>query len=224
MKYLAGTIAILLMVATGFFFSITFAAVNTIDDEDAGWSTVGTWTEYTGGEGIGGDIYYDETGSGSETATWNFGTGTTGSCVVEIHYTTHSNRATDSPYTIKGFTSIVTTPTVSNPIVGVADNIDETGSADPDAITIDINQELDSNGDVGGSDINSGWVNIGEYTFEGGEDGLVVLTDNANEYVIADAVRFDCTAIAPATETSELVVVRDGGITIRNGGIVIRGD
>lgn len=162
-----------------------------IDDGDADWSKIGTWTQNLT-EGLNSDMHYDETGTGSESATWNFGA-LEGSCEVEVHYSIHTNRATDAPFTVKNHTAVEFLPTVSNPIVSITDNVDETGSADADATTIDINQERDNTGNTGVNNAPSGYVGIGTYTFGGVEDALVILTDDANEYVIADAVRTTCT-------------------------------
>lgn len=192
------------------------AATTTIDDEDSGWSTVGTWTEFTTGNGINSDMYYDETGTGTETATWNFGT-LNGTYDVEVHYTTHSNRATNAPYTVKNHSAVVTLPTVTLPIASVSDNVDETGAADANATTIVVNQERDNTGNVGANDVNSGWVNIGRYTWNGSGNAIVILTDNANEFVIADAVRV--TDVPPAISPSRAAV--NGGTIILNGGNVI---
>lgn len=198
------------------FTTALLAATTTMDDEDAGWSTVGSWTEFTGGQGINNDMYYDESGSGSETATWNFGT-LNGTYDVEVHYTTHSNRATNAPYTVKNHSAVVTLPTVTLPIASVSDNVDETGSADANATTVVVNQERDSAGSLGPNDVNSGWVNIGRYTWNGSSNALIILTDNANDFVIADAVRV--TDVPPAISPSRAAV--NGGTVIINGGNVI---
>ena len=87
---------------------------------DAGYSSATGWTQFTG-QGINSDLEYRTSGSGTNKATWNFGAVPAGDYTVSVHWATHSNRATDAPYTVyhKG---VNTLPSVSNPIVAVADN------------------------------------------------------------------------------------------------------
>lgn len=160
-----------------------------VDNEDAGFSKVGTWIYYVG-QGWDNTIEYKLNGTGTAYTTWNAGALDAGTYEIYVHWSCHSNRASDAPYTIyhKG---VIALPTVSGAITGVADNIDETGGANPDTTTIDVDQQDLADGtptgDTGGP---SGWCYIGTYEFDGVNDAIIVMTDDANEYVIADAVRF----------------------------------
>jgi hypothetical protein len=197
----------------------TYATTTTIDDEDAGWSTTGSWTQWDQNGGIGGDMYYDEAGTGTEKATWNFGT-LNGQYLVEIHYTAQPNRATDSPFVVKNHTSVVQLPTVALAVSGVSDNVDDDGGANANATTVLIDQEKVSAGTEPGTDTDSGWISIGTYTFGGVSNALVILTDDADEYVIADAVRV--TSISPAAEPIVPIRINGGGVVVNNGAIIIR--
>lgn len=158
-----------------------------IDDSEVGFSKTAGWTSYIAGYLF--TIWYAINGSGSVTATWNFGSGlVTGNYRVLVHYATHSNRATDAPYTIY-HTGVVGLPPIAGAITSVSDNVDEAGGANANCTTVDVNQEKLATGVAGGVNENSDFVNIGTYTFTNGTQAKVILTDNANEYVIADAVK-----------------------------------
>lgn len=134
-----------------------------IDDGDAGYSDTG-WTYWTTA-GYDGDLHYIAAGGGSETATWTPTIPSTGSYTVSVHWTTHSNRATDAPYTV---------------------------NYNGGSQTFDVNQELLADqSTVGGSNELSGWYKLGTFEFLAGTSGTVVLSNDANEYVIADAVKFE---------------------------------
>jgi hypothetical protein len=112
-------------------------------------------------EGYQGDMHYSWLGSGGDVATWSFSGLTPGQYRVSASWTIHANRATDAPFT-------------------VLDGSTPLG-------TVRVNQELAPN-DF--SDAGTTWENLGVFTISG--NTLVVrLSDNANEYVIADAIRIE---------------------------------
>ncbi len=128
-----------------------------LDDGEAGFSTVGSWTLFIG-QGLGNDVTYSAAGSGASVASWAF-TVTPGQYRVWATWSTHPNRATDAPYTIL-----------------------DGGSA---LATVRVNQELTPN-DLQAD--GTAWEELGTFTITG--TSLVVrLSDAANEYVIADAIR-----------------------------------
>ena len=135
-------------------------SVQVVDDGDAGFSTVGSWSNAAPGNGYQGDLMFDETGTGTETARWTFSVDPGTSWKVATTWKNSSNRATDAPFTIyDGATAIK---------------------------TIDINQELAPN-DFSYNGANWEWLSSAAYHVSSGTL-TVELTDDANEYVIADGV------------------------------------
>jgi hypothetical protein len=134
-----------------------------IDDGDSGYSDT-DWTLATG-QGYDLDVRYKAAGTGLHNATWTPNIPVTGNYSVYVSWTTHPNRATNANYTIfynGGSYSFI------------------------------VNQENHTNGTTGGSAGEwSGWYYAGTFNFTAGTSGRVVLNDNANEYVIADAVKFE---------------------------------
>ena len=128
-----------------------------IDNGDPGFSAP-SFTPYD--QGFRGDIHFSANGNGSNVATWTFGV-TPGQYKVAATWTTHSNRAKDSPFTVfNGSTALS---------------------------TIDLNQELAPSDFF---DQGVGWEDLGQFAISGNE--LVVqLTNDANQYVIADAIRIE---------------------------------
>lgn len=137
-----------------------------IDDGDTGYSTIGGWIPYTG-QGYGNDVQYISAGTGLNNATWTPNLTATGFYNVYVSWTTHPNRATNANYTIY-----------------------YSGGS----YSFTVNQENYANNTTGGSSGEwSGWYYAGTFNFSSGMNGKVVLNDNANEYVIADAVKFEST-------------------------------
>lgn len=171
-----------------------------IDNGDAGYSTTGTWTDF--GKGYNNDLQYRNSSTvGSNTATWNFGAISAGQYKVEVHWLTNSNRVTDAPYTIY-HRGVVSTPTVSSPIVSVNDNVDEDGNTNADTTTVDVDQRPYADGSSAPNGENSGFCDIGTYTADGSTDFKVVLTDTGSSGdIIADAVRI--TYIGPVIATTK---------------------
>lgn len=145
--------------------------VQIIDNADPEFSMVGTWslgnTSTADKAAYGGSIRYDETGTGTEKAIWTFSGLAPGTYQVAATWSAHSNRATNSPFTIKDG---------STPLG-----------------TVRVSQELAPNDFT---DEGVGWKVLGEYTISG--TSLVVeLTDDADEYVVADAIRIESLSAPP---------------------------
>jgi alpha-L-rhamnosidase len=126
------------------------------DNDKPSVTLVGSWQNNSANET---DQRYESSveqaaaGNGSSTATFRPNLPASGRYKVYAHWTSHANRATNSPYTIyhaKG------------------------------QETIRVNQEKN-----GGK-----WILLGEYDFTSGTSGYVVLTNDADGIVVADAVAF----------------------------------
>lgn len=128
--------------------------VRVIDDQDPGFSTVGSWTPWSN-QGYKSRIVFAAQGNGSAVATWSFEDLEPGKYRVSVTWFSYENRATDAPFTV--FDKIVR-----------------------------INQEL-SPADFQEND--TWWEDLGAFSVT---NSLVVkLSNDANEYVIADAVRIE---------------------------------
>jgi hypothetical protein len=139
----------------------------TIDNGDAGYASTG-FTLFTG-QGHLGDVAAASSGTGGKTATWTFSGLVPGQYRVSATWTTHSNRATDAPFTI-------------------FDGAAPLG-------TVDVNQEAAPNDRTADG---SAWEDLGgPYTLSG-TSLIVQLTDDADEYVLADAVRIERLSGGPA--------------------------
>ena len=132
-----------------------------IDNGDAGFTLAGDWTA-SAGVGYQGDLEYSAAGSGSDVAAWTFAGLTPGASYrVSATWRPHTNRATDAPYRI-------------------LDGASELG-------VIDVNQQAAPDGF---SESGANWEDLGTFALSG--DTLVVeLSDAANGFVIADAVRIE---------------------------------
>ncbi len=141
------------------------AAEVIVDDGDAEYADTG-WSLATD-QGYpldpGMDVHYIAAGDGSQTATWTPNVPSTESYQVLVSWTTHSNRATNAPYTVNH-------------------------AGGSNAFTVNQEQLADQV-TAGGLGEWSGWYALGTFTFNAGTSGTVVLTNAADEYVIADAVR-----------------------------------
>ena len=150
-------------------------AVQIIDDGDAGFATSGTNWMQSLGVGRDGDLMYNDAGTGDAVATWTFTGLDAGDYRVSITWLDKSNRATDSPFTVY-----------------------DGGSP---LATIDVNQELAPSGFA---DNGSNWNDLGYFTITG--DTLVVeLSDDADEYIIADAVRIEKVDTVPPSITAPTI-------------------
>ncbi len=133
-----------------------------IDDGDPGFSHEGFIHSDTL-HGYQGDFHSVRRGSGDEVARWTFGGIEPGTYRVSATWPAHSNRATNAPFTIT--------------------------DGSEDLTTIDINQRLAPDDFPPNAAVQ--WEDLGgPYTIV--SDTLTVrLTNDANEYVIADAVRIE---------------------------------
>ena len=137
------------------------------------------------GEGYQADMHYSQKGSGSDTARWTFDV-TPGRYRVSATWSIGTNRATDSPFTILDGTTTLG--------------------------TVRMNQEQAPN-DF--SDRGVAWEDLGGPYQVAGNSLVVQLSDAANEYVIADAVRIERVG-EPAPE----IEVRGAADVIADGGVV----
>ena len=140
----------------------TTDAPNTIiDNGDPGFTSTPGWTQPLATNGYDGDQLNASKGDGSRIATWTFTDLTPGLYRVSATWTAFTNRATDAPYTIFD------------------------GAAP--LVTVDINQQLtpDDFTSFGTTWEDLATVMITSNTL------TVQLTDNANDFVIADAVRIE---------------------------------
>jgi len=132
-----------------------------IDNGDAGFSATAGWNPSPLGNGYDNDLLNTAAGNGSTIATWTFTDLAPGIYRVLATWFAHPNRATDAPYTIYD-------------------------GATP-LVTIDVNQELDPKDDIAFLGV---WEILDAVPILSGT--LVVeLSNDANEYVIADAIRVD---------------------------------
>ncbi|MCA9110048.1 MAG: hypothetical protein KDA52_08890, partial [Planctomycetaceae bacterium] len=137
-----------------------------VDDGDAGFATSGSWTLPMVFNGRHNDLRNHAAGSGANTATWTFTGLAAGEYSIAATWLEHSNRATNAPFRV----------------------LDGSGGSELDSVL--VNQESAPN-DF--DDRGSSWENLFTVTITGTE--LVVeLSDDANEYVIADAIRVVSTA------------------------------
>jgi hypothetical protein len=153
-----------------------------IDNGDAGFWNSCCWTNVST-QGYGGDLQYAAAGSGSIIADWTF-TGLTPGQAYELAATwvTHSNRATNAPY------SLYNGAASSGNLVSTA--------------TVDQQVEPNDFTDSGAA-----WERIGVIT-PTGNTVTVRLSDLADGFVIADAVRIAPTTVVAAPE---IAVSVDGG-------------
>jgi hypothetical protein len=158
-----------------FSFPVTGMVISPIIDDCAGaplWTTTGTWSNWTD-QGCDGDVHQAAPAATADsTATWTFtGLGPGQYYRVETTWTTNgavaiSNRASNAPYTISGGT--VTLP-------------------------VYVNQKL---APVGVSAKNETWQELGVYQASATGTLAVNLANNADGYVIADAVRLELVSAA----------------------------
>jgi hypothetical protein len=134
-----------------------------VDDGDAGYSETGI--RWDGSFSTTLPVYANDTrwhaaGTGTNTANWQIGGITPGSYEIQVTWMPKSNRATNAPFTVYDGTNLER--------------------------TIRLNQQLEPSGPVfGGRPFQSlGTFNIDSTSMR------VMLSDDANGYVLADAVRF----------------------------------
>ena len=139
----------------------TVSAVQYLDDGGAGFSATAGWQVYNGA-GWQGDMRYKPAGSGAEAATWTFTGLAPGQYRVSATWVPYANRADNAPYTVlDGATPLA---------------------------TVLVNQQQ---APAGLSDAGTSWQDLGgPYTVISGSL-TVRLSDLADGYLIADAVRIE---------------------------------
>lgn len=133
-----------------------------IDDRDTSFTSRGPWQVYTGPFTYQGDVLYKARGTGADRATWTFTGLTPGPYRISTTWIPHPAAATNAPYTIlDGGTALATVP---------------------------LNQELPP---IGFSEGGVTWQDLGGPYSIAGDTLTVRLTDAANDYVEADAMRIE---------------------------------
>jgi hypothetical protein len=157
-----------------FTISGTVAPVRIFDNGDNVFSTVGNWEPFDG-QGFQNDVHFSAAGTGADVASWTIPV-SPGQYRVSVTWSTHANRATDARFTVlNGGTELA---------------------------TININQELPPAGALpdGVTDAGFNWQFLGGIHNITGSTLVIRLTDLANEYVIADAVRIERIGNLPEAE------------------------
>ncbi len=160
-----------------------------VDDGDAAYSQSAGWANLTNTLGYNLDYNYAPAGNGSATATWNFVGVPNGQYQIFARWSNFSNRATNAPYTILD--------------LGVP------------VATVHVNQQLAPSGEYSNGYY---WESLG--TFSTTTNNLAVqLSNNANGYVIADAIRIVAGGIAPQSPEMDVsandrsIITGDGSPT-----------
>lgn len=134
-----------------------------VDDESVGaFRTTGTWSRATGQAGhpyYGVSYRSAPAGPGDRTASWQVDVPVTGEYHVLAWAVAHANRASDAPFTVHHAGGATTV------------RVDQRGQAR-----------------VVGDTRPGVWVDLGAYRFEAGAAGRVELSNDADGFVIADAV------------------------------------
>lgn len=137
-----------------------------LDNGESGYAVTPGWTylddtQFGSFQGVQGDVHFINPGTGTETATWTFTTLPPGQYRISATWTAHPNRATNAPFTV----------------------LDGAAALD----TVLVNQEEAPRDFVEAGYL---WQDLGTFTISSGT--LVVrLSDAANEFVIADAIRIE---------------------------------
>ena len=132
-----------------------------IDDGEPGFSTSGAWKTPFDGQGFRSDVRYVAAGTGADTATWAFTGLAPGRYRVSATWSPFSNRASNAPFTILDGATVLT--------------------------TVAVDQRP---APVGFADQGATWQDLATVTIAG-PNLTVRLTNAANNYVIADAIRIE---------------------------------
>ncbi|MGB1873972.1 MAG: zinc-dependent metalloprotease family protein [Akkermansiaceae bacterium] len=146
----------------------TQSFLQTIDDGDDGFTATNGWSVYPGNEVISGyntNFAYTQAGAGAETATWTFSDVPVGNYEVAITWRERSiYRATNAPFNVyDGTTLVAGTVSVNQRVAPTADYLE---GGEPFQIVFES-------------------VNITSGTLK------VTLSNDADDYLIADAVRVE---------------------------------
>ena len=135
--------------------------VQIIDDRGQTFTSTGFAT--TTGQGFGNDVQYAAAGNGSAVARWSFDNLTASQCRISAIWSTQANRATDAPFVIRDG---------AGNQLGIAS----------------LNQEASPADFV---DANVIWRDLGTLINFNGGSLIVELSNAADEFVIADAIRIE---------------------------------
>lgn len=158
-------------------------AATIVDNLSAGFSVVGTWSTFSNYSTnmYGSNWHYAAAGSGSRVATWTFSGLSAGNYQVSACWVLGSNHASNAPYEIL----------VNSTQVG----------------SFAINQLVDPAADVVHSTSNFEHLNSSAIAITSGDTLYVRLSDNANGFVIADAIAVDTFSVSPPT--GNIIVIED---------------
>jgi uncharacterized repeat protein (TIGR03803 family) len=131
-----------------------------VDNGQYGYAETGTgWTSFSDPNAYNGNERYVASGVGANTATWSVPDLTAGTYNVQVNWTAYANRATNATYQVFDGATLLGTVTVNQQVAP-----------------------------TGGSTVNGvAFQSLGQFLISGGTL-RVVLTDNADGYVIADAI------------------------------------
>ena len=143
-----------------------------VDEVDPGYAESGSWSGLDAfGSGYGSNYRYAASGDGTSTATWEFSGLSSGSYEVEVTWTAHANRASDAPYRVYEGTTLLGTTRLDQ-------------------------RSWPTGASVGGVS----FQNLGRFRLSGTGALRVVLGNDADGYVIADAAR-----VVAVAEASPLI-------------------
>ena len=159
----------------------TTSPTTLVDNADPGYAESGSsWQGWTSTDNYQGDCRYAPAGTGQNTATWTFqNLDTTAQYQVYATWNASGNHATDAPFTVCDGTTALATVHMNQ-------------QPAPDRASFD----------------GQGWQSIGVFNPSSGALNIQ-LSDNANGYVVADAVRL--VKITPTTTPVTLVDNADPG-------------
>lgn len=162
-----------LCVAGFFLLTNVASAADIIDNGDAGYSTTGTWSTWSGA-GTQGDFDYKIVGDGA-TASWTLSSQTPGFYRVSVNWDEWPNRANDAPYSVLDGATIL------------------------DTVAIDQNQAPDDflEGGVWWEDLGVYTLVGNTLTVRLSDLASPLLAYPVRTLVIADAVRFERLAAVP---------------------------
>ena len=164
--------------------------VQVIDDGDPGFAIEkGPWG--TGNAGANGDNLNAST-SGNKIASWTFDGLLPGQYRVAVTWAGNAARASDAPFTVFSGPS---------PFFGL------------NALaTVDVNQQVAPTGSPQITDLGVAWQDLGKLFSVTGHELVVKLTNDANGFVMADAVRIERVADLP-----KIIDDGDPGFAIETG-------
>jgi hypothetical protein len=154
-----------------------------IDNGQAGYSETGSgWSSFNDPNAYNGNERYAAAGSGANTATWQATGLAAGTYNVEVDWTAYANRATNATYQVFDGATLIGT------------------------ITVDQTQSPAGGVSRGGVT----FQDFGRFTVASGTL-KVVLSDNANGYVIADAVVVQVATLPAVVDNSQFGYSETGG-------------